>query len=186
MIPPPVPAPVAHPTPPNPRKSKRTNEPCRVNPHCRHAPGGSAAADPGSRKAEDQSPDEVSPAGAGAASAAPDRRAQYLGGRSHPPELPRGAQRWPDGWRSRRRSPAASATASTCPRPRCPGQRAGTEKRSHGCADFRPYLTQILATIAPQLVRGHAGSVKLGRRGNVGLYFAIAKSGTVAKVIVCL
>ena len=48
--------------------------------------------------------------------------------------------------------------------------------------DFRPYLTQILATIRRNWYAVMPESVKLGRRGTVGLLFAIVKSGTVSKV----
>ncbi|MBS1853802.1 MAG: TonB C-terminal domain-containing protein [Acidobacteria bacterium] len=48
--------------------------------------------------------------------------------------------------------------------------------------DFRPYLTQILATIKRNWFAVMPESVKLGRRGKVGLLFSIARSGTVAKV----
>ncbi len=48
--------------------------------------------------------------------------------------------------------------------------------------DFRPYLTQILATIRRNWYAVMPESVKLGRRGKVGLLFAITKSGVVSKV----
>ena len=48
--------------------------------------------------------------------------------------------------------------------------------------DFRPYLTQILATIRRNWYAVMPESVKLGRRGKVGLLFKIAKSGRVDKV----
>jgi TonB family protein len=48
--------------------------------------------------------------------------------------------------------------------------------------DFRPYLTQILATIRRNWYAVMPESVKLGRRGKVGLLFAITKSGNVSKV----
>src|ERR1039457_1701213 len=48
--------------------------------------------------------------------------------------------------------------------------------------DFRPYLTQILATIRRNWYAVMPESVKLGRHGKVGLLFAITKSGTVSKV----
>jgi TonB family protein len=48
--------------------------------------------------------------------------------------------------------------------------------------DFRPYLTQILATIRRNWYAVMPESVKLGRRGKVGLLFAITKSGSVSKV----
>jgi TonB family protein len=48
--------------------------------------------------------------------------------------------------------------------------------------DFRPYLTQILATIRRNWYAVMPESVKLGRHGKVGLLFAITKSGNVSKV----
>ncbi|MEO8596239.1 MAG: TonB family protein [Candidatus Solibacter sp.] len=48
--------------------------------------------------------------------------------------------------------------------------------------DFRPYLSQILATIRRNWYAVMPESVKLGRRGKVGLLFAIVKSGNVSKV----
>jgi TonB family protein len=48
--------------------------------------------------------------------------------------------------------------------------------------DFRPYLSQILATIRRNWYAVMPESVSLGRRGKVGLLFAITKSGNVSKV----
>ena len=48
--------------------------------------------------------------------------------------------------------------------------------------DFRPYLTQILATIRRNWYAVMPQSVKLGQRGKVGLLFAITKNGNVSKV----
>jgi TonB family protein len=48
--------------------------------------------------------------------------------------------------------------------------------------DFRPYLTQILATIRRNWYAVMPQSVKLGQRGKVGLLFAITKTGSVSKV----
>jgi TonB family protein len=48
--------------------------------------------------------------------------------------------------------------------------------------DFRPYLTQILATIRRNWYAVMPESVKLGRHGKVGLLFAIVKNGNVSKV----
>ena len=48
--------------------------------------------------------------------------------------------------------------------------------------DFRPYLTQILGTIRRNWYAVMPESVKLGRRGKVGLLFAIVRSGNVSKV----
>ena len=48
--------------------------------------------------------------------------------------------------------------------------------------DFRPYLTQILATIRRNWYAVMPESVKLGRHGKVGLLFAITKTGNVSKV----
>ena len=48
--------------------------------------------------------------------------------------------------------------------------------------DFRPYLSQILATIRRNWYAVMPQSVKLGARGKVGLLFAITKTGNVSKV----
>ena len=48
--------------------------------------------------------------------------------------------------------------------------------------DFRPYLAQILGTIRRNWYAVMPESVKLGRRGRVGLLFAITKTGNVSKV----
>jgi len=48
--------------------------------------------------------------------------------------------------------------------------------------DFRPYLTQILATIRRNWYAVMPESVKLGRRGKVGLLFGISRTGGVTKV----
>ncbi len=48
--------------------------------------------------------------------------------------------------------------------------------------DFRPYLTQILATIRRNWYAVMPQSVKLGARGKVGVLFAITKNGNVSKV----
>ena len=48
--------------------------------------------------------------------------------------------------------------------------------------DFRPYLTQILQTIRRNWYAVMPESVKLGRRGKVGLLFAITHNGGVSKV----
>ena len=48
--------------------------------------------------------------------------------------------------------------------------------------DFRPYLAQILQTIRRNWYAVMPESVKLGRRGKVGLLFAIIQNGSVSKV----
>jgi TonB family protein len=48
--------------------------------------------------------------------------------------------------------------------------------------DFRPYLAQILQTIRRNWYAVMPQSVKLGRRGKVGLLFAITQNGSVSKV----
>jgi TonB family protein len=48
--------------------------------------------------------------------------------------------------------------------------------------DFRPYLAQILQTIRRNWYAVMPESVKLGRRGKVGLLFAITQNGSVSKV----
>jgi TonB family protein len=49
--------------------------------------------------------------------------------------------------------------------------------------DFRPYLTQILATIRRTWNAVMPESVKLGRRGKVGLTFSISRVGRVDKMV---
>lgn len=49
--------------------------------------------------------------------------------------------------------------------------------------DFRPYLLQLLATVRRNWFSVMPESAKLGRRGRVAVQFAIAKDGTVTKVV---
>ena len=49
--------------------------------------------------------------------------------------------------------------------------------------DFKPYLQQILATVRRNWFAVMPESAKLGRRGKVAVQFAIAKNGTVTKVV---
>jgi TonB family protein len=49
--------------------------------------------------------------------------------------------------------------------------------------DFRPYLTMILQTIKRNWMSVIPDSARMGRRGKVSLQFAIAKDGTVDKVV---
>ena len=49
--------------------------------------------------------------------------------------------------------------------------------------DFRPYLLQLLATVRRNWFAVMPESAKLGRRGRVAVQFAIAKNGTVTKVV---
>ena len=63
------------------------------------------------------------------------------------------------------------------------GQASALELKSDPMGvDFHPYLIQILGTIRRNWYAVMPESVKLGRRGKVGLLFAITKSGTVSKV----
>jgi TonB family protein len=50
-------------------------------------------------------------------------------------------------------------------------------------ADFRPYLLQILQTVRRNWFAVMPESARLGRRGTVALQFAIAKDGTVTKIV---
>ncbi len=50
-------------------------------------------------------------------------------------------------------------------------------------ADFRPYLLQVLQTVRRNWFAVMPESARLGRRGTVALQFAIAKDGTVTKVV---
>ena len=49
--------------------------------------------------------------------------------------------------------------------------------------DFRPYLLQLLGTVRRNWFAVMPESAKLGRRGRVAVQFAIAKDGTVTKVV---
>ena len=49
--------------------------------------------------------------------------------------------------------------------------------------DFRPYLTQILAIVRRNWFSVYPESARLGMRGRVGVQFAIARSGSVTKVV---
>ena len=49
--------------------------------------------------------------------------------------------------------------------------------------DFRPYLLQILATVRRNWFAVMPESANLGRRGRVAVQFAVAKDGTVTKVV---
>lgn len=49
--------------------------------------------------------------------------------------------------------------------------------------DFRPYLLQILSTVRRNWFAVMPESANLGRRGVVAIQFAVAKSGTVTKVV---
>jgi TonB family protein len=49
--------------------------------------------------------------------------------------------------------------------------------------DFRPYLLQLLATVRRNWFAVMPESAKLGRRGKVAIQFAIAKNGSVTKVV---
>lgn len=51
-------------------------------------------------------------------------------------------------------------------------------------ADFRPYLLQVLQTVRRNWWAVMPESAKLGRKGTVLLQFAVAKDGTVTKVVV--
>jgi TonB family protein len=50
--------------------------------------------------------------------------------------------------------------------------------------DFRPYLMQILGTVRRNWLAVIPEIVKLGRRGRVGIQFAIARNGGVPKLII--
>jgi TonB family protein len=50
-------------------------------------------------------------------------------------------------------------------------------------ADFRPYMLQILQTVRRNWFAVMPESARLGRRGTVQLQFAIAKDGTVTKIV---
>jgi len=50
--------------------------------------------------------------------------------------------------------------------------------------DFRPYLTQILATVRRNWMNVMPESVRLGRRGQVAIQFSIARDGKVPKLVI--
>jgi TonB family protein len=50
--------------------------------------------------------------------------------------------------------------------------------------DFRPYLTRILAAVRRNWFAVMPESVRLGRRGRVGIQFAIARNGSVPKLVI--
>jgi len=50
--------------------------------------------------------------------------------------------------------------------------------------DFRPYLTQILATVRRNWTAVMPESVRLGRRGQVAIQFSIARDGKVPKLVI--
>ncbi|HLK49213.1 MAG TPA: energy transducer TonB [Bryobacteraceae bacterium] len=50
-------------------------------------------------------------------------------------------------------------------------------------ADFRPYMLQILQTVRRNWFAVMPESARLGRRGTVALQFAVAKDGTVTKIV---
>ena len=50
--------------------------------------------------------------------------------------------------------------------------------------DFRPYLTQILATVKRNWLAILPESVKLGRRGKVAIQFSISREGSVPKLVI--
>jgi TonB family protein len=49
--------------------------------------------------------------------------------------------------------------------------------------DFRPYLLQILSTVRRNWFAVMPESARMGRRGKVAIQFAIAKNGSVTKVV---
>jgi len=50
--------------------------------------------------------------------------------------------------------------------------------------DFRPYLTAVLATVRRNWMSVMPESVRLGRRGQVGIQFSIARDGKVPKLVI--
>lgn len=50
--------------------------------------------------------------------------------------------------------------------------------------DFRPYLLQILATVRRNWFAVMPESAKLGRRGKVAIQFAIARNGSIPKLVI--
>jgi TonB family protein len=52
--------------------------------------------------------------------------------------------------------------------------------------DFRSYLTQVLAAVRRNWMAVIPESAKLGRQGRVGIQFAIAKNGSVPKLVITM
>jgi TonB family protein len=52
--------------------------------------------------------------------------------------------------------------------------------------DFRPYLIKILANVRRNWFAVMPESAKLGRRGKVAIQFAIARNGSVPKLVIVL
>jgi TonB family protein len=52
--------------------------------------------------------------------------------------------------------------------------------------DFRPYLLRILTTVRRNWMAVIPESVKLGRRGQVVIQFAISKDGRVPKLVIAM
>jgi len=50
--------------------------------------------------------------------------------------------------------------------------------------DFRPYLTQILATVKRNWLSVIPEAVRLGRRGTVAIVFSISRAGSVPKLVI--
>ena len=67
------------------------------------------------------------------------------------------------------------------PGPGVPGSALQLKSDPQG-VDFRPYLSQILATIRRNWDAVYPESARMGRRGKVGLVFIISKAGRVDKV----
>jgi TonB family protein len=67
------------------------------------------------------------------------------------------------------------------PSPGVPGTALELKSDAMG-VDFKPYLSQILVTIKRNWMAVYPESARLGRRGKVGLYFVITKTGKVDKV----
>jgi TonB family protein len=52
--------------------------------------------------------------------------------------------------------------------------------------DFRPYLIRVLSSVKRNWLAVVPESARLGRRGRVVIQFAIAKDGTVPKLVIAL
>ena len=176
---PPQPAPAALPEPPKLEAVVKEPPKIELPPHQfrRSAPAahGGEAQDRAGERRRAPAPGRPGPA--------QDRDSQYVGRRRHSPvDARRRAQRRRDDRRSRRIGAGGVGDGRSLPP--SPGvQGSALELKSDPMGvDFRPYLTQILASIRRNWYAVMPESVKLGRRGKVGLLFAIVKSGNVSKV----
>jgi len=78
---------------------------------------------------------------------------------------------------------AGSGRAEPAAFARPAGQQPGTADDPQG-VDFRPYLIKILASVRRNWFAVMPESAKLGRQGRVGIQFAVARNGSVPKLVI--